>query len=46
MALFVMKGVTPEIKMGEIWLAAIPYILLNLFMILLIYIFPPIALWF
>jgi TRAP-type mannitol/chloroaromatic compound transport system permease large subunit len=47
MALFVMKGVAPEeTKMADIWLAAVPYILLNLFAIGLIYVFPRIALWF
>lgn len=47
MALFVMKGVAPEeTKMADIWLAAVPYILVNLFAIGLIYVFPRIALWF
>ena len=47
MGLFVMKGVAPEeTTMAEIWLASIPYILLNLFTIFLIYVFPPIAMWF
>jgi tripartite ATP-independent transporter DctM subunit len=47
MGLFVMKGVAPEkTTMTDIWLAAIPYILLNLFAIVLIYVFPRIALWF
>lgn len=47
MALFVMKGVAPEnTRMADIWVAATPYILLNLFAILLIYLFPPIAMYF
>jgi tripartite ATP-independent transporter DctM subunit len=47
MALFVMKGVAPEkTTMMDIWIAAIPYILLNIFAIVLIYVFPRIALWF
>ena len=46
MALFVMKGVAPEeTTMADIWLAAMPYIFLNLFAIVLIYLFPQIALW-
>ena len=46
-ALFVMKGVAPEnTKTSDIWLAAVPYVLLNLFAIALIYVFPGIALWF
>lgn len=47
LALFVMKGVAPpDTKMVDIWLASIPYVLLNLFTILVIYLFPKIALWF
>lgn len=47
LALFVMKGVAPsETKMVDIWLASIPYVLLNLLVIFLIYLFPKIALWF
>ena len=47
MALFVMKGVAlEETKMADIWLAAVPYILLNMFAIGLIYVFPRIAPWF
>ncbi|OGP67084.1 MAG: C4-dicarboxylate ABC transporter permease [Deltaproteobacteria bacterium RBG_13_47_9] len=47
LALFVMKGVAPkDTTMADIWLAAVPYILLNILAIVLIYIFPQIAMWF
>lgn len=47
LALFVMKGVAPEgTKMVDIWIASIPYVLLNILTIFLIYLFPKIALWF
>lgn len=47
MGLFVIKGVAPpETKMIDIWFASVPYVLLNILTIFLIYLFPSIALWF
>ena len=47
LALFVMKGVAPvDTPMRDIWLSSIPYILLNILAMTLIYLFPSIAMWF
>jgi tripartite ATP-independent transporter DctM subunit len=44
--LFVMKGVAPEgTSMGDIWKAAVPFIICDLLALALILIFPQIALW-
>lgn len=44
--LFVMKGVAPpNTTMGEIYSAAFPYIFCSLFLVMLMVIFPDIALW-
>ena len=44
--LFVMKGVAPPgTTMGEIYSAAMPFIFCSLFLVLLMIIFPSIALW-
>ena len=46
MSLFVMKGVAPkDTTMGDIYLAAFPFIICNLFVMAVIIFFPPIALW-
>jgi TRAP-type C4-dicarboxylate transport system permease large subunit len=43
--LFVMKGVAPkEVTMGDIWRAAVPFILIEIFLLWLMIIFPGIAL--
>lgn len=45
-SLFVMKGVVPEdISMGDIYISALPYVVIGLAMIALIMLFPSIALW-
>ena len=44
--LFVMKGVAPsDTTMREIYLAAIPFILCSLVLVVLLVLFPPLALW-
>jgi len=44
--LFIMKGVTPaDTKMSDVYYSALPYIALAMFGILLILIFPSIAIW-
>lgn len=44
--LFVMKGVAPAgTSMGDIWKAAVPFILCDIIAMVLIMIFPQIALW-
>lgn len=44
--LFVMKGVAPpETTMRDIYMAAIPYIACSLFLVAMLIMFPPIALW-
>jgi tripartite ATP-independent transporter DctM subunit len=46
MLLFVMKGVAPaDVSMGEIIRSAVPYFFMNLAVIGMILVFPPIALW-
>ncbi|WP_136659135.1 TRAP transporter large permease [Nitratireductor sp. XY-223] len=44
--LFVMKGVAPpDTTMREIYLSAIPFIICSLFLVALLIMFPPIAIW-
>jgi tripartite ATP-independent transporter DctM subunit len=44
--LFVMKGVAPkDVTMVDIWRAAVPFILIEIFLLWLMIIFPDIALW-
>jgi TRAP-type mannitol/chloroaromatic compound transport system permease large subunit len=44
--LFVMKGVSPsDITMADIYRAAIPFILIEFIVILLVMVYPPIATW-
>ena len=44
--LFVMKGVSPkDVSMVDIWRAAVPFILIEIFLLWLMIIFPGIALW-
>ncbi len=44
--LFIMKGITPpEITMGDIYLAAFPFIYLQIICFLIVMIFPPFATW-
>jgi len=44
--LFVMKGVSPpETTMREIYTSAFPYIFCSLFLVILLIVFPQIALW-
>jgi tripartite ATP-independent transporter DctM subunit len=44
--LFVMKGVAPpDTTMRDIYMSAIPFIFCSLFLVVLLIIFPPIALW-
>ena len=44
--LFVMKGVSPpETTMREIYTSAFPYILSSLFLVILLIVFPQLALW-
>jgi tripartite ATP-independent transporter DctM subunit len=46
MDLFAMKGVAPkDITMGQIYRAVLPFIVLNMFLMLLIMVFPQLALW-
>jgi TRAP-type mannitol/chloroaromatic compound transport system permease large subunit len=44
--LFVMKGVRPQLKMTDIYVAAIPIIGLQIFVIALMLAFPALTLWF
>lgn len=44
--LFVMKGITPpEIKMGQVYRAAAPFLVIEMFILMLVLIFPQIGLW-
>lgn len=43
--LFVMKGVRPQLKMTDIYVAAVPIIALQIFVIGLLLAFPPLTLW-
>jgi len=44
--LFVMKGIAPpEIRMGTVYRAAVPFLAIEMFVLVLILIFPQIALW-
>ena len=46
MSLFVMKGVTPEdTRMSDIYLAALPFLGCDLIVMILLFLFPPLALW-
>lgn len=46
MLLFVMKGVSPpDVSMGDIYRAAIPFVILDLVAMTFVILFPPIALW-
>ena len=46
LSLFVMKGVAPAgTTMGEIYRAAFPFILINIFLMGVLILFPPLALW-
>lgn len=45
LSLFVVKGVLPEINMGQIYRCAVPFVLLQLIIIALIMAFPAFALW-
>ena len=45
LALFVLKGVVPEASMVDVWKASIPYMMLSTIALVLIFIFPQIALW-
>lgn len=45
MLLFVMKGVRPDVPMVDIYKSAIPFVLLELSVVILILIFPSIVLW-
>jgi tripartite ATP-independent transporter DctM subunit len=46
MSLFVMKGVAPEdTRMSDIYLAALPFLGCDLIVMILLFIFPPLALW-
>jgi tripartite ATP-independent transporter DctM subunit len=46
MSLFVMKGVAPEdTRMSDIYLAALPFLGCDLIVMVLLFIFPPLALW-
>lgn len=44
-SLFVLRGVAPDIKMKEIYMAVIPFCLLYIVVLALVMIFPDIALW-
>jgi TRAP-type mannitol/chloroaromatic compound transport system permease large subunit len=43
--LFVMKGVRPQLRMTDIYVAAMPIIVLQVFVIGLMLAFPPLTLW-
>jgi TRAP-type C4-dicarboxylate transport system permease large subunit len=44
--LFTMKGVAPpEISMNEIFQAALPYVYFGLAVLMLVFLFPPLATW-
>ena len=45
LVLFVMKGVAPDIQMSDIYKGALPFVLLIIFGMIIISIFPGIALW-
>lgn len=45
MSLFVLKGIAPDIKMVSIYLSALPFILCDVIIMILVMIFPILALW-
>jgi tripartite ATP-independent transporter DctM subunit len=45
MSLFVLKGVTPTVNMGDIYRAALPFLGLDMIIMILVMIFPVLALW-
>ena len=46
LALFVMKGIAaPDVTMGDIYRAALPYVGLNLLVMAVMIIFPAVVLW-
>jgi TRAP-type mannitol/chloroaromatic compound transport system permease large subunit len=46
MCLFVMKGVVPaDTTMGEIYRASAPFLIVQLFIMLIMIVFPPVVLW-
>lgn len=45
MDLFAMKGVAPHIEVKQIYLAAIPFLLLNVLLIIIMIVFPKIVTW-
>lgn len=44
-SLFVLKGVAPEINMRELYVSVIPFVLIYIVVIILIMLFPQLALW-
>lgn len=45
-SLFVMKGVAPEdVKMGDIYISALPFVLIGMAVVIMILMFPAIVLW-
>jgi TRAP-type C4-dicarboxylate transport system permease large subunit len=45
LALFVLKGVVPDVSMGDVWKASVAYMALSIVALTMIMIFPPIATW-
>jgi tripartite ATP-independent transporter DctM subunit len=45
LALFVLKGVVPDATMVDVWKASVAYMVLSTLALLLIMMFPPIAIW-
>jgi tripartite ATP-independent transporter DctM subunit len=45
LALFVLKGVVPDVSMGDVWKASVAYMALSILALTMIMIFPPIATW-
>jgi tripartite ATP-independent transporter DctM subunit len=46
LSLFVMKGIAPnDVTIGDVYKAAVPYILINIFLMSLMILFPDIVLW-
>jgi TRAP-type mannitol/chloroaromatic compound transport system permease large subunit len=41
--LFIMKGIAPDVSMGDIYMGVIPFVLVHILVIILVGLIPPIA---
>jgi tripartite ATP-independent transporter DctM subunit len=45
LSLFVIRGIIPEIRMGQVYSSCVPVVLLQIIVLMLIFLFPSLALW-